>query len=80
MRPPNPAHLTEKEESLMELEIQATLRKGAIQMVEDSQNQVLSLIFFVEKKDSVYRPKHSLCSFQNGSFHTLNENFYVNYT
>ena len=53
---PNPAHLTKKEESLVDLEIQAMLRTGAIRMVEKSQNQFLSPIFLVEKKDSGYRP------------------------
>lgn len=52
MKPPSPTHLRKKEESLVGLEIQAILRKGAMQMVEDSQYQVLSLTFLVEKKDS----------------------------
>ena len=68
MKPPIPAHLVKKEESLMELEIETILRKGATQMVEDSQNQFLSLMLLV---DSGYRPKHFLCSFQNESSHTF---------
>ena len=52
----------------MELEIETMLRKGATQMVEDSQNQFLSLMLLV---DSGYRPKHFLCSFQNESSHTF---------
>ena len=53
---PNSVHLTKKEESLIDLEIQAMLRTGAIRMVDKSQNQFLSPIFLVEKKDSGYRP------------------------
>ena len=52
----------------MELEIETMPRKGATQMVEDSQNQFLSLMLLV---DSGYRPKHFLCSFQNESSHTF---------
>ena len=52
----NPVHLTKKEESQVELEIQAMLRKGAFRMVGKSQNQFLGPIFLVEKKDSGYRP------------------------
>ena len=37
-KPRNPAHLTKKEESLMHLEIQAMLRKGAVRMVEISES------------------------------------------
>ena len=59
----------------MDLKIQAMLRKGAIRLVEKSQNQFLSPIFLVEKKDVGYnsvmnlkkvKSKDSLHSFQNG--------------
>ena len=40
MKPPKPVPLIENEESLVNLKIRAMLRKGAIQMMEDSQNQV----------------------------------------
>ena len=36
---PNPVYLAKKEESLVDLESQAMLRKGAIWMAEKSQNQ-----------------------------------------
>ena len=69
-KPPNLVYLTKKEESLVDLEIQAMLRKDAIQMVEKSQNQFLSPIFLVEKKDWLpvsdksekVEPKYSLHS------------------
>ena len=52
MKPPNPANLTEKEGSLLNLEIQVMLETGAIQMMEQSQNKILSSIILVEKKES----------------------------
>ena len=51
---PNPVHLAKKEESLVDLESQAMLRKGAIWMAEKSQNQFWSPIFLLAKKDSRY--------------------------
>ena len=56
MKLTNPAYLIEKEESVLDLEIQVMLRKGVIQIVEDSQNQFLSPLFLVEKKNLGYRP------------------------
>lgn len=58
MNPFNPVHLTETEEiwnlkileTLVDLKIQTMLRKDAIQMVEDSQNQFSSPIFLLQKR------------------------------
>ena len=58
MNPLNPVHLTETEEiwnlkileTLVDLKIQTMLRKDAIQMVEDSQNQFSSPIFLLQKR------------------------------
>ena len=38
----------------MYLEIQAMLRKGAIQMVEDCQRRFLYLLFLVENSNRIY--------------------------
>ena len=54
----NPVHLTETEEiwnlkileTLVDLKIQTMLRKDAIQMVEDSQNQFSSPILLLQKR------------------------------
>ena len=54
----NPVHLTETEEiwnlkileTLVDLKIQTMLRKDAIQMVEDSQNQFSSTILLLQKR------------------------------
>ena len=51
-KPPNPACLTKRLESLVDLEFQATFKK--------SQNQFLSPTFLVEKKDLGYRPAINL--------------------
>lgn len=51
MKPLNPVHLSETENSL--LENQSHARKGAIQMMKDYQNRFLSpLSFLIEKRDS----------------------------
>ena len=56
MKPPNPVYLTEKEElgnleileTLVELEIQTMLRKGAIQMVPFRWCRILKISFQVQ--------------------------------
>ena len=58
MNPFNPVHLKETEEignlkileTLVDLKIQTMLRKDAIHMVEDSQNQFSSPIFLLQKR------------------------------
>lgn len=52
MKPLKPVLLTENEESLVNLEIRFMLRKGAIQMMEDSQNQVLGPKVLMKRKVS----------------------------
>ena len=51
IKSPNPVNLTFKKESLLHLEILAILRKSVIQMVKQSQNQILSARFLAKKKD-----------------------------
>ena len=51
-----PLSLSQEEIGLVDTEIMEMLRKGAIQEVKESQDQILSSIFLVAKKDSGYRP------------------------
>lgn len=72
-----------KGRSLVGLEIQAILRKGVMQMVEDSQYQVLSLTFLVEKKDSRCKTFVMFISdwkFSHFKGDSSDQIFYANYT
>lgn len=83
MKPPSPTYLRKKEESLVGLEIQAILRKRVMQMVEDSQYQVLSLTFLVEKKDSRCKTFVMFISdwkFSHFKGDSSDQIFYANYT
>ena len=55
-KPPTPFNLSKEEESLVDLEVEKLLRKGAIQEVEPCKNQVLSNILTILKKGGERRP------------------------
>ena len=65
---PPPCKTSKKEVYLVNLEVEEMMQKGAIQRVSECQDQFLSSIFLVKKKDSGYRPvkvsesTHSLLS------------------
>ena len=54
--PPTPFKLSRPEERLVDQEIKKLLKKGAIEVVEHAENQFLSNIFTVPKKDGTRRP------------------------
>ena len=54
--PPTPFKLSRPEERLIDQEIKKLPKKGAIEVVEHSENQFLSNIFTVPKKDGTRRP------------------------
>ena len=54
--PPTPFILLRPEERLVDQEIKKLLKKGAIEVVEHTENQFLSNIFTVPKKDGTRRP------------------------
>ena len=54
--PPTPFKLSRPEERLVDQEIKKVLKKGAIEVVEHTENQFLSNIFTVPKKDGTRRP------------------------
>ena len=55
VKPPAAIQFSEKDKSLIDLEIQAMLEKGTIQIVKELHGQFLSPLFLVEKKDAGYR-------------------------
>ena len=54
--PPTSFKLSRPEEKLVDQEIKKLLKKGAIEVVEHAENQFLSNIFTVPKKDGTRRP------------------------
>ena len=54
--PPIPFRLSRPEERLVDQEIKKLLKKGAIEVVEHTENQFFSNIFTVPKKDGTRRP------------------------
>ena len=54
--PPTPFKLLRPEERLVDQEIKKLLKKGAIEVVEHTENQFLSNIFTVPRKDGTRRP------------------------
>ena len=56
VKPPAAIKFSEKDKSLIDLEIQGMLEKGAIPIVKELHGQFLSPLFLVEKKDAGYRP------------------------
>ena len=56
VKPPAAIQFSEKDKSLIDLEIQGMLEKGAIRIVKELHGQFLSPLFLVEKKDAGYRP------------------------
>ena len=54
--PPTPFKLSRPEERLVDQEIKKLFKKGAIEVVEHAENQFLSNVFTVPKKDGTRRP------------------------
>ena len=55
-KPPHQAKMNMEQSALIDKEIDAMLRKGAIQKVRSQRDQFLSNLFLVEKKDGGNRP------------------------